>query len=809
MPNREPLKPAELYHVCGADAFDFETTADVEPVAGVIGQTRAVRALDYAIAMPMDGHNAFVIGKRGTGRRSFVEAVLNKEAKDGPTPSDWCYVNNFDEPQKPTALELPAGVGPELCNDMDAFIEEVQSALSAAFESDDYHGRRQAIEQEFQEEHNSVLKTVNDHARHKGIRVIQSPTGVIFAPLRDGEVLGPDAFEKLSETEQKEIQEDIEEVGRMFQEAMESMPQRMRSTRQKIRGLDQEITRYAIGSLMNDLKSNYQAHPRVIEFLQAVEQDLVKHQELVRNQAKPTDVMGLMTEEATSRSDKQAAVQRRYSVNVIVASDPDGGAPVIIEDHPSHLHLIGRIEHRAQMGALYTDFNLIRAGALHRANGGFLVVEAHRVLTEPFAWQSLKQALKTHRIRIESIGEMYGMASTLTLEPDPIPLEVKVILIGEARLYYLLQELEPDFRDLFKVVADFDDRMGRDDNSQREFARVIAAIARDDELLPVERAAVCRLVEESSRSAGDREKLSTELGYTADLVRESHYWAKQAARDRIGVADVVAAIDSREERNGRIRDRVIEEIKRETILIDTSGERVGQINGLAVIQLGDFAFGRPNRITARIAMGTGKVVDIERESELGGPLHSKGVLILSGFIASNYAVDQPLSLAATIAFEQSYGGVDGDSASSAELYALLSAIAGVPINQSFAVTGSVNQYGEIQAIGGVNEKVEGFFDVCDARGLTGEQGVLIPASNLKHLMLRKRVVDAVAAGEFHIYAVEHVDEGLELLTGLDAGARDEAGNYPPGTLNRLICDGLRRFAEQRQSFGRGAQADTA
>lgn len=799
-PAHKPLSVEELYHRCDMSELDFNTTDDLEPIAGVLGQQRAVDAIDYAIAMRMDGHNVFVMGRPGTGRRTLVEATLQLIAHGEPVPSDWCYVNNFSDPQKPTAIEIPAGVGAVLCREMEAFIEEVRTTLAATFESEDYKNRRLAIEHDFQEEHGQSMQVVQQQARDANIRIIQGPTGFIFAPLGDGEVLEPAAFEKLPEAEREALQSAMEKIGQVMQHAMEDMPRRVREMRQQIRDLDHQTISYAVGSLIKDLVSRFASYPNVVEFLGALEKDLIDHQAFMGGGAETESPVSAMMGESGSVGADASPLARRYGVNVIVNRDPSAGAPVVFEDRPSHGHLIGRIEYRAQMGALSTDFKMIRGGALHQANGGYLVVEAQRILSEPFAWQSLKQALKSHCIRIESASDFYSLGGTTSLEPDPIPLAVKVIIIGDPYIYYQLQALDPEFAELFKVVADFDDRMVRDNDSQRDFSRVVTTIVRKESLLPVERAAMCRLIEESSRVAGDRERLSTEVARTADLLRESHYWSQKRSNAVIQVADIEAAVASREHRVGRVRERVIEEITRNTILIETEGERIGQINGLAVMQLGEIAFGRPSRITTRISLGAGKVVDIERESELGGPLHSKGVLILSGFISANYINDQPLSLSATIAFEQSYSGVDGDSASSAELYALLSAIAQVPIKQSFAVTGSINQYGEVQAIGGVNEKIEGFFDVCDARGLSGEQGVLIPKSNLKHLMLRRRVRDAVAAGKFAIYAVETVNQGLEILTGLEAGEKDDAGDYPENSINGRVCAELNQLAAARRGF---------
>jgi len=796
----DPLSAEDLFHACGETDIAAASSAELETIDGVIGQDRAVQAVNFAVGMDLDGHNVFVLGPPGTGRRTFVRRALAEAAAVEPTPSDWCYVNNFDEPHCPTALELPAGMAKRFAAQMEDFIDEVQTTLSAAFDGEDYRTRHQAIEAEFQEQQSAALKDVHSEAKNRSIRIMQSPSGVIFAPIRNGEAIGPDEFEKLPEDEQKQIQADVEEIGKRLQQAMEGTPKRTRKMREKIAELDNQVTSFSVGSLIKELITTYTEFPRIVEFLKSVEQDLVKNSGLIRAEPdKQMPFMQLMPGDVT---------KRRYAVNVIVSREPDEAAPVIIEERPAYAHLVGRVEHRAQMGTLTTDFTLIRGGALHRANGGYLVLDARRVLTEPFAWNGLKQALKSRCIKIESIAEAYAMSTTVALEPEPIPLKVKVALIGDRRLYFMLQQLDPEFADLFKVAADFDDRMDRTVNTQLDLARMMASIVERNSLLPVARDAMYRVIEESVRDAGDGEKLSTEIRRTEDLLREAHYWAKEHNHADITSADIDAAIESREYRHGRIRERVVEAITRGTILIDTEGSKVGQINGLAVHQLGEYSFGRPSRITARVSLGSGKVVDIERESDLGGPLHSKGILILSGFIAANYVVDHPLSLAATVAFEQSYGGIDGDSASSAELYALLSAIANVPLAQSFAVTGSVNQYGEVQAIGGVNEKIEGFFDICDQRGLTGEQGVLIPSTNVKNLMLRRRVIDAVRAGKFRVFAVDHIDQGLSILTGVAAGTASKNGKYRKGTLNAMIRDALATMAERRRDYSnRGKDND--
>lgn len=491
---------------------------------------------------------------------------------------------------------------------------------------------------------------------------------------------------------------------------------------------------------------------------------------------------------------------RRFQVNVLVDHSDTEGAPVVFEDNPTYQNLLGRVEHMARMGALMTDFNLIKRGALHRANGGYLLLEARKILMQPFAWEGLKRALRSGQLRLESPGEMYSLISTVSLEPEPVPLKVKVALIGDPMLYYLLSTYDPEFGELFKVKADFAERMDRDPEQQKQYARLIAGLVQENELRPFDRGAVARVIEHSARVVGDGEKLSTQVKGITDLLREASYWAGQSEDEVVTAEDVQKALDAKIYRSDRLRARIQEEIQRDTLLIDTEGTQVGQVNGLSVIQLGDFAFGRPSRITAQIRLGKGEVINIEREVELSGPLHSKGVLILSGFLGGRYATEQPLSLSASLVFEQSYGGVDGDSASSAELYALLSAIAQVPIRQSLAVTGSVNQHGQVQAIGGVNEKIEGFFDVCQARGLTGDQGVLIPVANVKNLMLRHDVVEAVKENRFHVYPIETIDQGIEILTGTPAGEPDDEGTYPEGTINAMVQARLAKLAERRKTL---------
>ena len=791
-----PLSAHQLRKTCDPSQFDFETTAELEPLNDILGQERAVKAILFGIGIRREGYNLFALGPSGTGKRTTIGQFLDRKAAAEPTPADWCYVNNFDQPHKPHALRLPPGQGVVLRKDMEQLVEELRTAIPAAFESDDYRTRRQEAEEEFKERQERAFTELQEEAREKNVALIRTPVGLAFAPLKDGEVISPDDFQKLPEETRKQFEQDINELQERLQSIIFQVRQWEREARKKVKELDRQVAMFAVGHQIDELREKYASLPEVVEYLDAVQKDVIENVDEFRKPEEQPQVMGL----PMPRPLKGPPLLRRYQVNVLVDHSETEGAPVVYEDHPTYNNLIGRIEHIAQMGALLTDFNLIKPGALHRANGGYLILDARQLLLQPYAWDALKRALRSREIRLESLAQALSLVSTVSLEPESIPLDVKVVLIGERLLYYLLHLYDPDFSELFKVEADFNGRMARTPENNLLYARMIGTLARNEGLLPFDRQAVARVIERSARLADDSEKLSAHLLSVVDLLREADYWATTGGHKTVTADDVQQAIEAQIHRADRVRGLVQEEIRRGTIMIDTSGERVGQINGLSVIALGNFAFGQPNRITARVRLGKGEVVNIEREVELSGPIHSKGVLILAHFLTARYAPDYPLSLSASLAFEQSYGGVEGDSASVAELCALLSALADVPLKQSLAVTGSVNQHGEVQPIGGVNEKIEGFFDVCRDRGLTGEQGVIIPAANVVHLMLRQDVVAAAEAGQFHIYPVRTVDEAVELLTGMPAGERDEEGNFPEGTLNYLVEARLIEMAERQRDF---------
>ena len=802
-----PLPPEALYATCRLDQMEFTTTDDLEDLDKFLGQDRVLEAIDLGVSIKRKGYNIFALGPSGVGKHTLVRGLAEAKAAQEPPPFDWCYVYNFALPSKPKALRLPPGAGVQLKRDMERLSEDLRTALSSAFESEEYQTRRRVLEEEFQERQQESLKELQEQATGKGLALLRTPGGLAFAPLREGEVLPPEEYQKLPQEEQKRIEQEVEALQQQLQRVLLKMPRWEREFRARLRQLQQEVAGFVLSDLLEELYDKYKELPEVTSHLQAVQREVSEN-------------LGSFLESDDDKGDGKADAPlvlpdglkvtpalRRYLVNVLVDASNATGAPVIYESNPSYLNLVGRVEQMAMMGALVTDFTLIKPGVLHQANGGYLILDALKVLSSPYAWEGLKRALQFGHIRIESPMEMMSLTSTVSLEPEPIPLDIKVILVGDRMLYYLLAQADPEFGELFKVSADFEDEFARDEQTTQQYARLIATMVRKESLLPFDKGAVCRVIEAAAREVEDSERITARMRNVVDLLEEADHWARASQADRVTAAHVEQAIATRIHRSDRVSRRMQEEVLRGTILIATEGESIGQINGLSVIQMGGYAFGHPTRITAGVRMGRGEVVDIEREVELSGPLHSKGVLILSSFLKSRYALDRPLSLGASLVFEQSYGGVDGDSASSTELYALLSAIARAPIKQSLAVTGSVNQYGRVQAIGGVNEKIEGFFDLCAARGLTGEQGVLIPASNVKHLMLRKDIVAAVAEGKFAVYPVETIDQGIELLTGIPAGEHDEDGRYPQGTINRFVEDRLAELAERRQKYARAENAD--
>jgi lon-related putative ATP-dependent protease len=787
----EPLPSARLTHRTDPARFAFATTAELEDVQELVGQPRAARAVELGVTIDRDRYHVYVMGPPGTGRHTLVDRVIAERAAKSARPSDWAYVNNFAEPHRPLALELPPGRGAELRDGMRALVEELKATIPAVFESEEYNGKVEAIDAEFRDRHERAFGALGTQATEQGIALLRTPAGFSFAPVKDGEVMSPDDFAKLSEDEQKRIEAAIVQLQSQLEHIVRDVLRWRKERLERIKHLNRDMALLAVGHVVDEMKRRYAGLDRVIAYLDAVQADVIESVDDFRKREAPTPILpGIARGEEPS--------MRRYEVNLLVDNGSGTGAPVVTADHPTYQNLVGRVDHIAQLGTLVTDFGLIKPGALHRANGGYLVIDAAKILWQPFAWEALKRALTRREVRIESLAEMYSLVSTVSLEPEPIPLRVKIILVGERLLYYLLQQYDPEFIQLFRIAADFADEFDRTPENELQYARLLATVARRDGLLPLGRDAVAAALDFGARLAGDGKKVSANLRRVVDMLGEADFLARQAARPAVAAEDVRAAIEAQRHRADRLRERLHETILRGTVMIDTAGAKVGQVNALSVFELGDFAFGEPTRVTATTRLGEGQVIDIQREAQLGGAIHSKGVLILSSFLAARFSLNRPHSLAASLAFEQTYGTVEGDSASVAELCALLSSLAEIPIRQSLAVTGSVNQLGEVQAIGGVNEKIEGFFDVCAARGLTGDQGVVIPAANVEHLMLRDDVVAACAQRKFAVYPVRTVDEAIELLTGVPAGAPDLASGLPAETVNARVARRLHEFAERRR-----------
>ena len=791
------LSPESLRIVCDDSCLDFETTADLPPLQAIIGQQRAVQSLEFGLDIEEKGFNIYAAGPNGTGKTTAITAFLQERAKTKDAPPDWCYVNNFSDPSQPRALQLPTGRGKELQRDMRKLVSEATRDITRAFESGEYSQRREDLSQDFRRERDDLFSSLNERAQEEGLLLQPTPVGLALIPHRDGRAMTEEEMASMTAEERDRLGPIREKLESELKQAFNHVRGAERQVNERIQQMDQEIVRYAMGFLFQELREKYDSLPQVGAYLNEVESDMVDNVDLFRGKPQETQASSPLAPPVSPDHNL-----RRYEVNVIVDNSQTQGAPVVLEFNPTHTNLLGRVDKEAQFGALQTDLTMIRPGSLHRANGGFLIIRIEELLRNAPAWEGLKRSLKEQKIIIEELAERMGFITTRGLTPEPIPLNVKTILIGNPMLYHTLYLYDPDFVELFKVKAEFDSTMERTEENIRDYAAFICALCQKEQLLQMDRGGVTKLVEHSSRLAEDQTKLSTRFAEISDIIREASYWATKDGAPCISADHMVKAIDEKVHRSDLIRDKIVEMIQRGTIAIDTEGEAIGQINGLAVVGLGDFSFGRPGRITVSIGPGREGLIDIEREARLGGRLHTKGVMILGGYLADRLAQDIPLSLNARLTFEQSYDEIDGDSASSAELYALLSRLAEVPIKQGIAVTGSVNQKGQVQPIGGANHKIEGFFYVCQAKGLTGNQGVMIPASNVEHLMLREEVVEAVRQGQFHIYSASTIDEGIEFLTGVKAGSQLPDGSFEEGSVNQRVSQRLRDMARNLRDFMR-------
>lgn len=800
------LTSDQLYRKCDPSKFDFNSTADLEERLSALGQDRAIHAVELGIHIKSRGYNLFCLGPEGTGKTSLVKRILEKEAKNRKTPDDWAYVYNFEEPYKPIAMNFPAGQAAEFAKDVDELLDELADSLPEIIESEEYKAALGIIRQKYKAKKEEYINVLQKKAKGKRVSLLHMQMGLVVAPMKDGEVLSPDAFEQLPEEEKKLVMDDLNTMQEEIENATQDLPRWEEKQKREITILREKFVRSAVKDPIDALRKKYKSQ-QPSRFLKQIQDNILENiddfvptdsdKQVAAAGAEEDPLQQLLSKMKQPEEDKFA----KFKVNVIVKNVPNSGAPIITVDYPTQGNLVGKVERIQQYGALLTDFTLIKAGALHQANGGFLLLDARKVLEQPYAWDSLKRAIASKRVKIEAPSEETSF-TTISLDPEPIPLDIKVVLTGDFEIYELLSERDPDFRDFFKVEADFGMIMDRNAENEIEYAKLIGSLSKKKQLRSLNRQAVARVIEYASRLADDAGKLTAHISSIGDLLREADYWARVSNSKQIGKNHIDQAIEAQIYRSDRIKKAMLEEIDKGTILMDVKGERVGQINGLVVYDFSRYSFGKPARITTQVRIGKGDFMDIEREISMSGPIHTKGVLILKSLISNRFAKHSPLSLSASIVFEQSYGGVDGDSASSTEYYCLLSAIANLPIKQSIAVTGSINQFGEIQPIGGVNEKIEGFFDVCAHDGLTGKQGVVIPRTNVDNLMLRADIVQAVEDGRFTIYAIDTVDDGIEILTGVKAGKADNKGNYPKGTVNYLVEESLRQYYQDYARYAK-------
>lgn len=787
------LTVSSLYRKSDAQALDFKSTRELEPRNDFMGQSRAKAALELSLAMRHDGYNLFAVGSPGIGKRTMIRRYLEQYAATLPAPSDWCYVNNFDDPRRPQAMEFPAGTGKNLKKNMEKFWRAATNNITAAFENDLYYERMEGLKGELSRAQQELLSELAVQGEKKGVKlVLRTPGGYGFSPMNaEGEVMSVDAFNTLPKKEQVRFKQAMDDMETRLRKVAKVLNREEQINRDKMRKLNEEVAASAVKADLDELRLQYQDHQAFSTYLDRLASDLLENLDVVLNQSEQQDVVANVVSDTV--------IPSRYQVNVVVSSDPSKGAPVVFEDLPTHYNLMGHVEQVTYMGTVATDFTLIRGGALHRANGGFLMLEAEQVLEQPYAWQGLKRALRTNVLKLSSLEQMLTLTGTISLEPDAIPFNVKVILLGDRETFYLLQQFDPELSDYFKVRADFEPTMDRSADNERLYAHFLTDFCCKEGLKPLDKSAVMRVIEECARRAEEQDKIALHAASVADLLRESNFWARQGRNGTIKASHVEHAISNIESRHDRLRRDFLEDIAKGVQLFNCDGEVVGQINGIAVLNYAGYEFGQPSRISVTAHYGSGDVTDIERDVDLGGALHSKGVMILSSYLKSVFGYQHTLRFGASIAFEQSYGEVDGDSASLGELCGLVSAISALPIQQRFGITGSVNQFGEVQPIGGVNEKIEGFFAACQVRGLTGKQAVIVPKQNVSNLMLRPEVMNAVKSGKFAIYAVTRIEEAVELLMGRPAGQRDAEGKFTQGSVFAILAERLEswRLAEKK------------
>ena len=785
------VTPDQLRNRCDFTQFEFETTEQVSPLHGFIGQERANGAIKFGLQIKSNGYHIFVTGPAGTGKTSSTYKLVNELAESGSQPNDWLYVYNFKFKDKPKSYCLPPGLGSKLKHSMSHLVEELKKELPRVFTGESYEKLKAKILEKFYADTNEIYQELEYFAKDLGFGISRTGNGLASVPLIDGEPVGDEDYENLAD----EVKEGIQERNRKVQQKMNESMWRYKELERHVKGrvlkLDKEIGLETIGPLTKEIVIEFADFPEIIEYLEEVENDLLDNLDIFVEKGEETqNPMSLFM-----RFNRQN-IFNRYQINLLVDNSEVKGAPVVEEKNPNFANLFGAIEYEGEFGVLSTDFTKVKKGAIHQANGGYLILQAADILKNFQVWDTLKRTLRNREVVIESVFRNLNLGGAVTLDPQPIPIEMKVILIGEPHLYDLLYQYDDDFRKLFKIRADFDTEVDRSRKYMDNYASFISSACYRDNLKHFDRTAVARIVEHSSRLADDQNKLSTLFNQIGEVVVEAATWADVEGAPLVKAYHVDKAIKEKDFRSNRIELKMQELIHEGTIMIDTEGEVIGQVNGLAVYSLGDYAFGKPSRITAKTFMGERGVINIERETRMSGRIHDKGVLTLSGYLGGQYAQDKPLALSASLAFEQLYGGIDGDSASSAELFALLSSLAGLPINQGIAVTGSVNQRGEIQPVGGLNYKIEGFFRVCKDRGLNNQQGVIIPKQNIRNLMLEDEVVEAIKEGQFHVWAISTVDQGIELLTGIPAGLKDKNGRFSRGGVHYRVDKQLKEWVQK-------------
>lgn len=783
---------------CDPKQFSFKTTAQLPDLVDAVGQERALRSIDFGLGVRGTGFNLYISGQTGTGRTSTIRNLLKQRAKNEPVPNDWLYVYNFKDADNPVSLSLPAGRGSELAADMKELVDAFKKDIPKALESKEYESRRTEILDQYQTHNNELFQQLEQESEEQGFALQRTVSGLVIVPQNGDHNFTQEEYEALSD----EARQALEDKGKLLTERLNDVLRQVRdnekSTKDALSQADRDLGMSCLGHRLDPMREKYATLQNVIIYLDSVQEDILNNLDDFKPQPTQPQIPGI-------RMPRQEPSFERYQVNLLVDNKDAVGAPIVFEPNPTYNNLFGRIEHVMQYGGVaVTDFTMIKAGALHRANGGYLVIDAREVLINPFVWDSLKRCIRTAEIRIEDVLEQYRFMTMVTLKPEAVQLDAKIVLVGTPWIYYLLYYQDPDYRKFFKVKAEFDSLIHRTPEIMYDYALFVATLCREQKLLHFDRSGIACLLEYAARMVDDQHKLSSQFMEIADFIRESSFWAERDGHKVVKCSDVRRAADEKLYRVNRIEERIQELFDDGTLLVDTEGAVVGQINGLSVISLGDHTFGRPSRITASVYLGQAGMVNIEREVKLSGPIHDKGVMILTGYLGFMFAQHHPLSLSASICFEQSYDGIEGDSASSTELYALLSALSGLPIDQGIAVTGSVNQRGQIQPIGGVNHKIEGFYAVCKAKGLNGKQGVLIPKTNERNLMLNEEITKEIKAGRFHVWSIETIEQGIEILTGVAAGSRDKSGRFPKGTVYQLVAQTLKKMHTTIQSSDKKA-----